>query len=590
MQNSNHLKGWKIIFKYLLGYRQEVILMSVLGIIIAFADGFIPFIAGRFFDAIIKKNEIFTLAGSYPTWAIILALWALVQTVSIVVNRLYSMTGSKVDNLLYSEYMARGYSTLLLFPLKFHTERKTGEVASSLQRSASWLTQIVSNVIVTFAPQFISVIIGLGVSFFINFYLGLVLVIGIGIYVVLMFGLVRSAGWLNQKQWEAFSKAFEKGWEGLVNVQSVKQFAGENVFAKNIYHLFVNVAGQISRKREGVWNNIYAIQRGVVVATQFTIFVVSVALITNGIITLGDLLALNGYAGLVFGPFTILGRNWQTIQNGLLAIEKTEAIVTSEQEVYEPKNAIRPKQIFGDIEFKDVVFGYGDRKNNVLSGISFKVKRGMTVALVGGSGVGKSTLIELISAYYFPKKGKVLIDGIYTKKLPLSLLRSYIAIVPQEVVLFNDTVENNIKYGKLGAKKKEIEQAAKHAKANEFIDAFPKKYKQIVGERGIKLSVGQKQRIAIARAILKDAPILVLDEPTSALDSETERSLTETLKELMKGRTTFIIAHRLSTVRYSDLILVMKEGKIIESGNHDELMEKEGGEYRRLYEMHIGLY
>ena len=160
------------------------------------------------------------------------------------------------------------------------------------------------------------------------------------------------------------------------------------------------------------------------------------------------------------------------------------------------------------------------------------------------------------------------------------------------VVVFNiaDWVENNIKYGKLGAKRKEIKKAAKNAKADEFIDSFPKKYKQIVGERGIKLSVGQKQRIAIARAILKNAPILVLDEPTSALDSETEHSLTETLKELMIGRTTFIIAHRLSTVRHSDLILVMKDGKIIESGNHDELMNKKDGEYNRLYDLHIGLY
>lgn len=564
--------------------------MSILGIAMALADGFIPFIAGRFFDAIIKKNEILVLSSSYPAWAILLTIWALVQIISIVLNRVYSVFGSKVDNLIYADYISKAYSTLLYFPLKFHTERKTGEVQSSIQRAGNWLTEVVSNVIVTFAPQFISVIIGIGVSLFINFYLALILVIGIVVYVVLMFRLVKNTTGLNDKIWDAYSRAFQKGWEGLVNVQSIKQFAGENVFTKNVYHLFVDIAAKISREKDSIWNNIHAVQRGVVVVTQLVIFIVSVSLISSGKITLGDLLALNGYAALVFGPFTILGRNWQVIQSGLLAIEKTEVMLTSVKEVYDPKDAIRPKQIFGDIEFKDVVFGYGERKGDVLSGINFKVKRGMTVALVGSSGVGKSTLIELISAYYFPRKGKVLIDGIDTRKLPLNLLRSYIAIVPQEVVLFNDTVENNIKYGKLGAKKSEIEKSAKYAKADEFIDAFPKKYKQIVGERGIKLSVGQKQRIAIARAILKDAPILVLDEPTSALDSETERSLTETLKELMKGRTTFIIAHRLSTVRHSDLILVMKDGKIIESGSHDELMGKTDGEYKGLYEMHIGLY
>ena len=211
------------------------------------------------------------------------------------------------------------------------------------------------------------------------------------------------------------------------------------------------------------------------------------------------------------------------------------------------------------------------------------------MALVGESGVGKSTLIDLISGYYFVPKGKVLVDGTDVKKIDLHFLRKNIAVVPQVVVLFNDTIKTNIKYGSFRAGDKKVKMAAEHAHADIFIKKFPKGYEQVVGERGIKLSVGQKQRVAIVRAILRDPKILILDEPTSALDPRIERLITSSLRELMGGRTTFIIARRLSTVREADKILVFKDGRIVEEGIHEELMKIEDGEYRRLYEMHIGL-
>lgn len=304
--------------------------------------------------------------------------------------------------------------------------------------------------------------------------------------------------------------------------------------------------------------------------------------------SLGELLAFNGYAALVFGPFVVLGRNWQTLQNGLVAIERSEKTLSEKPEDYSPADSVKDFNFKGAIKFENVSFGY-KKGEKVLDGITFETNPGDMIALVGESGAGKSTLIDLVSGYYFPTAGRVTIDGHQTKNLDLNFLRKNIAIVPQEVALFHDTVKMNIAYGSVGAKDKAIKNAAAIAHADQFIEKFPKKYAQIVGERGVKLSVGQKQRIAIARAILRNPKILILDEPTSALDSETEKFVTEALDRVMEGRTTFVIAHRLSTVRKADKILVLEGGKIIESGTHDELMKIKDGNYRRRYELHVGL-
>jgi ABC-type multidrug transport system fused ATPase/permease subunit len=206
------------------------------------------------------------------------------------------------------------------------------------------------------------------------------------------------------------------------------------------------------------------------------------------------------------------------------------------------------------------------------------------VAIVGKSGEGKSTLVDLISRYNTPQKGKILFDGVDIGKMNLADLRNNIAIVPQEVALFNDTIKNNIAYANLEAGEEDVIRSAKLANCHQFIQKFPKKYEQVVGEKGVKLSIGQKQRVAIARAILRNPRILILDEATSALDSESEKYVQEALEEVMKNRTTFVIAHRLSTIRKADLILVIEKGKIVESGDHKELMNH-GGVYKKLSEL-----
>lgn len=338
------------------------------------------------------------------------------------------------------------------------------------------------------------------------------------------------------------------------------------------------------------WNMLNLYQRVIVLMVQGSVLLFSIQLVLSGIITIGELIAFNGYAMMFLGPLVLMGQQWDVVQNGMVDVQHLrEKVYEPAAEVYEPVGAKQLHSLRGEVELRHVTFSYPDGRATALEDISFAVHPGETVALVGESGGGKSTLIALLLAQYFPQQGHVLIDGVESTKVNLHEFRSQIAIVPQEVALFNDSILTNVKYGSFGATQAEVEAAAKAAQAHEFISRLPDGYATKVGERGVKLSVGQKQRIAVARAILRNPRILILDEPTSALDSETEHALTGALETLMKGRTTFIIAHRLSTVRKANKIIVLKEKGIAEMGSHEDLLAKDGV-YAQLYRKHVGLH
>lgn len=594
-KNSNgkkkvdYVKGWKLIFKYLFEYKREVIILSVLGIISALANGIVPYVAGKFFDSIINQNYINLIYwNTVPSWIFFVGLWFVLQSVSSIFDWQYNKRKDRLYMLIYYGYMVRAYESLIYLTVSFHKKKNSGEVINQFARTSDSLSQITANIIVGSAPQFLSLFIGLIISFYINPIIALILIAGIVLYTFMMLKIIVGYGNIIKIARNADNKASGASFEAMANIQSIKQFIGEEASFFKMKRLYNN-ATRLWSEVQYIWANNEFAQKTVVTFTQLSVFILSVYFIKNGTMTLGGLLSINAYAAMIFGPFITLGNFSWSLQNGLVAIQETEKLFDEPKEIYEPQNAVDIKGIKGGIEFKDVYFRYNGKDKEVLSGVNFKVNPGETVALVGESGGGKSTIIDLISAYYFANKGKVLIDGHDIRRINLYTLRKNIAVVPQEVVLFNDTIGANIKYGNFKATDKKIKEAVEMAHAGQFIEKFPRKYGQMVGERGVKLSVGQKQRIAIARAILRDPKILVLDEPTSALDSETEKSVTDSLEKLMKGRTTFIIAHRLSTVRNADKIFVIDNGKIIEAGTHNELMVIPDGNYRRRYEMHIGL-
>ena len=369
--------------------------------------------------------------------------------------------------------------------------------------------------------------------------------------------------------------------ESLSGIRLVKAFAKERFELERF-----SVKSEELRNTRFASNKLIAYFSGSI--NFFTNFINVVVILAGGwmiqkeILLLSDFVAFLLYVNIFMKPVFRLTILAEAYQRGMAGFSRFEEIMDTKPEIQDPLQPVKLSQVKGNIEFKDLSFGY-DEGRLILHHLNFTIPAGKTVAFVGETGAGKSTLVNLLLRFYEASEGTITLDGYALQNFAQQDLREKIGIVQQDVFLFGDTIAENIAYGKENATKEEIEEAARFAAADEFIRRLPHGYETKVGERGVKLSGGQKQRIAIARVFLKNPPVVIFDEATSALDTQTEKKVQKTLDELAKNRTTIIIAHRLSTVRNADCIYVLDQGRLIEAGNHDLLMEKRG-KYFALYE------
>jgi ABC-type multidrug transport system fused ATPase/permease subunit len=568
-------KDIKNIWQYLQKYKKKVYFIIFLTIFGSAVSAVVPYIYGRLVDVAIKPSSAIKIFFE------ILGLWLILTLFSDWVGRFSDRKGTKILTEAGNDMILDLSSHILKLPVGFHKEKKIGEILQRISRAADFFDTIVGQLIYEIIPGILRVVIGIGILVYVEWKLAMVLLVIIIVYIIATFLKVRPLVRMQKVMNRAYEKGYGDIYNAVHNVQVVKSSIAEKIESRRNIKNFGVITDRV-QIFNSAWLKMSAWQQTIFGVGFVLVFGAGIFLLRTGIISAGELIMFVGYISLVQQPIAQLSYNYRTIKRGTVVIERALKLKNIKPEKYE--QGIDLKEAKGEVIFENIGFAYKKGKA-VLKDINFKVNTGEVIALVGHSGVGKTTLIDLISRYIIPTKGRILLDGHDIQKINLHSLRKNIAIVPQEITLFNDTIKNNIAYGKPNASMKEIIRAAEAANAQEFIMKFPKQYKQIVGERGVKLSTGQKQRIAIARALLREPKILILDEATSALDSVSEKLVHEAVERLIKGRTTFIIAHRLSTISHANKILVINKGRIMENGTHSELMANQDSIYRKFYMM-----
>lgn len=479
------------------------------------------------------------------------------------------------------------YFKLITLPMNFFSNRRVGELNSRISADLSQIQDTLTTTIAEMIRQLVLLVGGIAFLAIVSIKLTFALLVVLPVLVVVAVFFGRFIRKLSRKAQDKLAESNTIVEETLQGIANVKAFVNESFeagrYSKNIREV-ASIAINGAKYRGMFASFIVFGMFGAIV----TVIAYGCLLVSHDELTVGQLFKFALYAvfvGSAMGSFPELYAN---VQKAVGASERVLEILEEKSEevsINEANNAIIQK-IEGNLAFDDVNFHYPSRPEiEVLKGVSFEAKTGQKIAIVGPSGSGKSTMAALILQFYHPQSGTILFDNKPSDAYSLTDIRNQVAIVPQDVMLFGGTIQENIAYGKLSASKEEIIQASQRANAHQFIMSFPEGYDTVVGERGVKLSGGQRQRVAIARALLKNPSILILDEATSSLDSESERLVQEALEELMKNRTSVIIAHRLSTIREADKIIVLEKGKVIESGNHEELLGNEKGLYRYLSQL-----
>lgn len=511
----------------------------------------------------------------------ILIVMPIALIIRAVFEFLQSFIMSEVGQRVIRDVRNQVYEKLQILSLDYFTQKRSGELVSRITNDVKLIENAVSYALTDLIYQSFQVFSFAVLTFLINWRLALISIVVLPMVVVPMVVVGKALRKLSKSSQEKIADINSLLVETFIGVRIVRAFCAEDREAakfKKQNHDYYRLAMKSIKRMLLLGISTELI--GVAMAL-FIIFYTGKQVI-EGVLSFGAFALFMAALLSLIKPFKKLSQVNSIVQQAIAASQRIYEVLETNPSVTEKAKAAELNPFKNGVVFENVWFSYAD--NDVLKGINLEIKRGQVLAVVGPSGTGKTTLLDLIPRFYDPVKGRVLIDGTDIKEVTLKSLRRQIAIVTQETILFNDTIRVNIAYGRPDASEQEIEEAAAQAYAHDFIKNFPAGYDTIIGDRGTKLSGGERQRIAIARALLKNPPILILDEATSQLDSEAERIVQEALDRLMAGRTVFIIAHRLSTVKGAHRIAVLNKGLVVEQGSHSELLNKDGL-YRRLYQM-----
>ncbi len=517
-------------------------------------------------------------AGIEAVLTVLLALvaaYGLARFGQVLFDQLRNIVFEKVGQEAARELATKVFEHLHRLSLRFHLNRRTGEITKVVERGTKNIDVMLYFLLFNLAPTAVELIAVL-VIFQIKFGFELVAAT-ITMVAIYIFFTRKVTDWRNKLRAEMNdmdTRAIGRSVDALLNYETVKYFTAEEREVKRYGEAIQDWAAAAVKSE----NSLGLLNIGQSMITNLTMIgamAYSVYGWSQGQLTVGDLVLVNALLMQLFRPLDMLGTVYRTIRQGLVDMDAMFRLLDTKLKIEDAPNAPALAVSDAAIEFQDVQFAY-DEDRKILHGLSFSVPTDGTLAIVGPSGAGKSTIARLLFRFYDPQGGRILIDGQDISRVTQNSLRGSIGIVPQDSVLFNDTVGYNIGYGRDGASQTEIEEAACGAALDEFIAQLPDSYDTKVGERGLKLSGGEKQRVAIARTLLKNPPILILDEATSALDSRTEDEIQATLAKISERRTTLIIAHRLSTITHADEIIVLNEGRIAERGSHAALLSKNG--------------
>ncbi len=571
------MKEFANILKYARPYTKSIIFAFTCLILTSMISLALPLIVRNMINAVVVlKNS--DLLNSLTRDLVIIILFQ--AAFAITHNYILGFIGHRVT----ADFRIELFSHIQSLSLRFFQSRRVGEILSRMSSDITVIQNALVSIPVAVLRQTITLLGALAIIFYLNWKLtGLILLV---LPPLMLFARIfgKRLRNLSEKVQDKIAQALVVLEEVASSIKIVKSYTREP-YEKKRFENEIESAFEQSVGKVRISSSFGPLILGLTFLVSTILIWYGGQQVMQGTTTPGELAAFFLYALIMAGPIGTFVKIYTQLQETLGAMRRVNEILDIKPLVNSPENPVKLTSLKGHVCFSEVIFGY-EADTPVLNNISFDIRPGKTVALIGPSGAGKSTIVQLLLRFFDPQSGKIQIDGDDLKSLDLESYLSQVALVPQETLLFGGTIRENILYGKLDATDTEMIEASKSANAHEFIVEFSNGYDTLVGEKGAKLSGGERQRIAIARALLKNPKVLVLDEATSALDNQSEMLIQEALEKLMVGRTTFIIAHRLSTVHNADKIIVLDKGSVVESGTHKQLMENEGL-YHHLYTMRL---